>query len=485
MTRIFILTTTLFLSMVNAGYTFPWSNKETKTSKDVGAVVSIKEEIEQKENNFADNILEEDVEVALQKSAFMQVDENYNEWRKKVTNHIIRDCKVKNIDLSLSECSFDTNVAYGDAIVKVNSDNFKWVNARSMAYTEALIDAYTKTALEQSTTNQNIILKELIDDQTPLNPDELKTTSKLEALWNKAVAFAGGKLDSKLEELGINPEQYNVANNEKKKTILKSAITQKSITKALADTSGMIPLQTFEGTDGKGNYAVRVAISKSPKRIALVKSILRNGSDVPANPTKKSSKTIEEQIIVPNDILFNQFGTRLLYDKEGFPVLIAFGQAGVVNSGSEAMKSIKLESARNLAKTNARDALTNLLKSSTVFKSVVQQVSSAATDMKLIDGNEGITEEMIENVDYINSIDNTSKTTSQITNFEGIRELHNWNYVHPKLGHEVVGTILMWSPKTASHTKGIINEKSNQINQNYVPDNAGSQRGIETDDYDF
>lgn len=479
MTRIFILTTALFFSIINTSYAFLWSNK------DETAATAVKEKVEQKGNTYTDNVLEENVETAPQKSASMRVDENYNEWKKKVTNHIIRDCEVKNIDLDLPECDFDTNVAYGDAIVKVKSDNYKWIDARSMAYTEALIDAYTKIALEQSTTNQNIILKELIDDQTPLGPDELKTKSKLEALWNKAVAFTGGKLDEKLEELGINPEQYNVANDEKKKTLLKSAITQKSIAKALADTSGMLPLQTFEGTDGKGNYAVRVAVSKSPKRIALVKSMLHNGSNIPANPNKKSSKTIEEQVVVSSDILFNQFGTRLLYDKEGFPVLVSFGQAGVINSGSEAMKAVKFESARNLAKTNARAALTNLLKSSTVFKSVVQQVSSAATDMKLIAGNEGITEEMIENVDYINSTYNTSKTTSQITNFAGIRELYNWNYIHPQLGHEVVGTILMWSPKTAAHSKRILNEKYNPVNHNYVPDKAGSQRGIETDDYDF
>lgn len=430
----------------------------------------------------------DEVDNIPQKSASMQIDDNYNNWRRNVSNKMLSNCETKGIDTNLSECDFSANVAYGDAIVKVKSDNYKWIDARSMAYTEALVDAYTKIALEQSTTNQNIILKELIDDQTSLEPDEIKAKSQLEALWDKALALADGALDRKLEDLGISPEQYNKAPKEKKKTLLKSAITQKSITKALADTSGMIPLQTFEGTDGKGNYAVRVAISKSPNRVALVKAMLRNGSNVPAQTNKKSSKTIEEQVILPDDVLFNQFGTRLLYDKEGYPVLISFGQAGVINSGSEAMKAVKLESARNLAKTNARDALTNLLHSSTVFKSVVTQVSKAATDMKLISGNDGITEEMIESVDYTNSTDNTSTTKSQITNFAGIRELHNWNYVHPQLGHEVVGTILMWSPKTAAHAKGIKNTKAatnNSTIDNYNPQESGVQTGVEFDDYDF
>lgn len=449
----------------------------------------------------------DDVENIPQKSASMQIDDNYNNWRRNVSNKMLSNCEAKGIDTNLPECDFSANIAYGDAIVKVKSDNYKWIDARSMAYTEALIDAYTKIALEQSTTNQNIILKELIDDQTPLNEEDLKTEQKEGTVWNKiedfagektakqldvlldkAVALTGGKLDQELEKLGIDSTQYKAAPKEKKKTLLKSAITQKSITKALADTSGMIPLQTFEGTDGKGNYAVRVAVSKSPNRIALVKSMLRNGSNVPAQANKKSSKTIEEQVILPDDVLFNQFGTRLLYDKEGYPVLISFGQAGVINSGSEAMKAVKLESARNLAKTNARAALTNLLRSSTVFKSVVTQVSKAATDMKLISGDDGITEEMIESVDYTNSTDNTSTTRSQITNFAGIRELHSWSYIHPQLGHEVVGTILMWSPKTAAHAEGMKNAKATTTNstpETYNPQESGVQRGVEFDDYDF
>ena len=149
------------------------------------------------------------------------------------------------------------------------------------------------------------------------------------------------------------------------------------------------------------------------------------------------------------------------------------------------MKAIKLERARNLAKNNARAGLTNLLKSSTVFKSVVSQVSSAAAEMKLISSNDGITEEMIEDVDVTNSTENTATSTSQITNFAGIKELHNWNYVHPKLGHEVVGTILMWSPKTAAHAKGVYKVKSSGNIENYKTEDSGSQRGIETDDYDF
>lgn len=430
---------------------------------------------------------EDEVDAVPQKSASAQVEDNYNDWKRTISTKLIQNCEEKNIDLSSSKCIFSENFAYGDAIIKLKPDNSKWVDARSMAYNEALIDAYAKVAQEQSTTNQNVFLKELIDDQSPLEQDELKSKSKIESLWNKVLALTGGVLDKKLEAYGINPEQYNAASDEKKKTLLKSAITQKSITKALADTSGMIPSQTFEGTDGNGNYAVRVVISKAPDRIALVKSMLRNGANVPANPMKKASKSIEERVILPEDILFNQFGTRLMYDKEGYPVLVSFGQAGVPSSGSEITKSIKLESARNLAKTNARSALTNSLYSSTVFKSVVEQVSQQAVDMKLISGNDGITEEMIESADYSSSTDNKTTTKSQITNFAGIREIHSWSYIHPQLGHEIVGVILMWSPKTAARAKNVKNAKAAPVNnnENYTPQNAGVQRGLELDDYDF
>ena len=108
--------------------------------------------------------------------------------------------------------------------------------------------------------------------------------------------------------------------------------------------------------------------------------------------------------------------------------------------------------------------------------------------MKLIAGNEGITEEMIENVDVTNSLNEKSTTKSQISNFAGIRELHSWSYTHPKLGHEVVGVILMWSPKTAAYAKGMKSATAptnNNTVDNYNPENAGVQRGLELDDYDF
>ena len=143
----------------------------------------------------------DDVENIPQKSASMQIDDNYNSWRRNVSNKMLSNCEAKGIDTNLPECDFSTNIAYGDAIVKVKSDNYKWVDARSMAYTEALIDAYTKIALEQSTTNQNIILKELIDDQTPLTEEDLKTERKEGTVWDQIEDFAGEKAAKQLDVL--------------------------------------------------------------------------------------------------------------------------------------------------------------------------------------------------------------------------------------------------------------------------------------------
>ena len=437
------------------------------------------------QNVYADT-KEEDIVNLPQKSASMIVEDNYNAWRKNVSNKLIQKCEAEKKDTTLPECNFSTNITYGDANVKVKSNNVNWVNARSMAYNEALVNALAKIALEQSTTNQNVILKELIDDPTPLDENELKASSRIEALWDKAIAVAGGKLDKKLEELGINPEQYKQANPEKRKTMMKDAVIQRSITKAMADTSGIVPLQTFEGNDANGNYAIRVAVSKSPKRIALVKSMLQEGYKIPANANKKAKKTIDERVIISEDILFNQFGVRLMYDKAGYPVLVSFGQAGAPSDGSETMKAMKIESARNLAKTNARSALTNLLHSSTIFNSVVEQMSQTSADMKMVMENGGIDTEYIETSDYQNSSNTTSKTSSQITNFAGIKEIHNWSYIHPQLGHVVVGTILMWSPQTAARAKGVDQIKDETTEEEkIVTEEQGSSRGIETDDYDF
>lgn len=474
--------------------------------------------------NINNAFAEDEVASIPYKSAEKMVEDVYNGWRKIVSNKLISNCEAKKIDLNAPECDFATNITFGEAHVKVNSNNPKWVDARSMAYTEALVNAYAKVAQEQNITNQVSIIKELIDDQKPLDPGELKAKSKLgvlwdkavgvadsvmneqlasrgvdpnemspdivkaksqlETLWDKALAMADGFMNKKLETLGVNTEEYAQAPLEKKKTLLRSAITERSVSKALADTTGMIPLQTFEGNNGNGEYVIRVAISKSPKRVSLIKSMLRNRASVPADPQKKASKTVDEQVIASDDILFNQFGTRLIYDKEGFPVLISYGQAGVAAGKNDFMRDVKREAAQADARKSAENGLTNLLNSSTVTKSVLDKVSQKSQEMKVVIDKAGSTEELFNEADFNRSLHQTTTTNAQITNFAGIRELHNWSYIHPTLGYEVVGTILMWSPKTAAHAKGI-STVSSVTPADYKPEDPNAKMGVETDDYDF
>lgn len=431
----------------------------------------------------ADNV----EDVVPEKSARQSIEDNYNDWRKNVSAKMKNNCKTKGLSLRDAKCDFNAMITYGEAKVKVKPSDPNWVNARSMAYSEALIDAYAKVAQEISLTSKNSMVKELLDDQTPPQLDPERANTEFSSLIDKLAAVAGGMLDKKLEELGVDPTQYDKAPVEKRKTLLKDAISKRSEVKAIADTTGMVPLQTFEGKDSDGTYLIRVAISKDTDRIALLKTILRQGERVAPNEAKASDKSLEDRLMLVPELMFSQFGSRLIYDEEGFPVLVSFGQAGVPNRGSSVEKSIGYESAKNLAKTSAIDSMTSLLQSSTTFRNIVNQIASESKDMKIISDKGSVIEEVYEDASYAHSIDSKTATTSQITNFAGTREFHTWSYTLPDTKQEVVGVVMIWSPETASQANSVKKAKASSTTQAPVEVKTmpGTSRGVELDDYDF
>lgn len=443
---------------------------------------------------IADNVNDsmtdiEEVESTLQKSANEIVEDSYGEWLRELSLKREQYCEAHDLSEYDSHCNVNDSIVFGDASVKLKPSSPKWVDARAMAYNEALLDAYKKVAIQLSLSNQVETLKTLNNDPTPpeLNPKKIQST--LDSLMEKTLALSGGKLDAKLKEMGIDPAKYNSEPPSAKKMMLQNTISQTSITRAIADTSGMIPLQTFEGNDNEGNYVIRVVISTQPDRIALAKDILKNGAQVMADSAKKSKKSINSQIILSSDVMFNQFGTRILRDKQGYPVLIAFGQAGVQQGSSN---SSKLDIARSIASTNARNALTNLLNSSTQFKETAKTLVIEFTEMKRTANTDGGYDDSEHTeADLMHWLNSTTKNTSQVTNFAGAKEIHSWTYTHPIYNHKVVGVVMMWSPKTAKQAKEIsTGSTSKPVSNTYQSDKkikiqSNVTRGIETDDYDF
>ena len=125
--------------------------------------------------------------------------------------------------------------------------------------------------------------------------------------------------------------------------MLEDAISIEGAKRAISDTSGMIPYQTFEGADIFGNHVIRVVMSMDPNRTALVKSMLSNQGAIQPNMYKISKKSLRDRLLLDKETLFHQFGTRLFYDEKGYPVLVSFGQSSIENETSRAAQAAKLK----------------------------------------------------------------------------------------------------------------------------------------------
>lgn len=424
----------------------------------------------------------------IQKSS-SNVEDDYQAWLQQVALPSLRQkCAQKGLDLSLPECSQEA-LKYGDGTVMFPPEHPQWVEARTKAYQKALINAYKSAATYLSMSNEVKMLSTLLEDNAPLQLDR-DVKSNIDVLLDKAVAYMGGTLDNKLKELGVDPTQYNSATPPQQKVMLRNAVSEGSIKRAIADTTGMIPYQTFEGKNELGDHVIRVVISMEPDRIRLVKTLLSKNSQVMPNESKKAQKSLYDRLVLDRSILVNQFGTRLMYDEQGYPVLVAFGQAGIEKAASASAKSIRTEAAHLKAVAHADNVLTLLLNSSTIMREVLKETVEHLEKEQLItdDVSGEILNEKTETANYDVYMDATTTVSGRIQNFAGRSEFYTWTYEMPETKHRVSGVVLVWSPQTARHAQNIKAGRSSSrtlpkpaanTSGNIVPKNI--IRGIESD----
>ena len=437
------------------------------------------------------------------KASSGNVEDDYANWLyTRAVPQLKEKCKRKGIDTSLPECTQNA-FFFGDGVVMLPPEDPNWANARSLAYDKALIKAYQKAAeylgvsssakmvhelfrdSEKPTISEPSV-KDLVDNQ---NVKDLMDKFDVDTLLNKAVALAGGQLDKELRKLGVDPAQFNKAPESVKKTMLKDAIIKENMKSAIANTSGMVPYQTFEGRNQEGSHVIRVVISTEPDRIALLKSIISKQARVLPNEDKKSEKSLYEKLVVDRSLLVNQFGTRLMYDEEGYPALVAFGQAGIEKAASHTAQAARAEIAQRKAVAHADAALTLLLNSTTTSKEVSKEILQHLEEEKIISdkATDELTEELSETDTYNDYMDSKVTTSGHIENFAGRSEFYNWTYEMPETKQKIVGVILVWTPQTAAHAQNVkAGRSSTPQKKSSASSGSGSVptnvvRGIESD----
>ncbi|MGN0846998.1 MAG: DUF6844 domain-containing protein [Kiritimatiellia bacterium] len=365
--------------------------------------------------------------------------------------------------------------------VEVNKTSPDFIRMRALNFSEAYSDAVAKYVMDKMGRALAEQFNETFMDQSSdrLQPARtLKSTE--ERIEEKVQQLAEAQLDVGLQKLGVTPPPG--ATVAEKRVLAKKSLIKNSVNDAIGSAAGLLPVQTFEGWDEKGKYALGCIIRGGEETETIAECLYYKQRPVLSRPDK--GLTVAEAM--PTDAeLVSQFGVRLFFDKNGVPALLSFGQWGSAYTGTdEDMADDAMEHAMRQAKAEADDQLTMFINSSITLheESGRGRVKENAV---LFDANGVPTEQTIRGLIDTNLKQARQKGSDTMIGRSTVCEKV---IVHPTSGQKIALCVRMWSFGQYDAMKRIIERKrptlpSAQVVPPQVPaGTSGKNRGRS---YDF
>ncbi len=332
---------------------------------------------------------------------------------------------------------------YSDvAMVLVPTTSPDWVEQRSLAYEEAILNVSVKYIKEQQLEITNDTVKSMYQaaDQVPPPYDKEQETGQAAELVRKILAVGNARADAELKKLGVDPKQYADAPESQKLIQLKNALMSKTIETSFGELVGLTPLQSFEGNDGEGNYAVGVVAAVSSGLRDFAQEVLTSKGDFTPDPSKALDL---ESVIGDEPALVPQFGVRRLFDKHGLPVIVSFAQwAPQGKSEDPATNDAYREVAVSQAESRADAQISNFLAGSAQFERESDTGKSLEKMAERLPDNTAL--QHAETKSIINGMMSELRVHSNIK-LSGIETFKTWYLDHPVTGRPIVGVVRIWS----------------------------------------
>ncbi|MBA1235312.1 DUF6844 domain-containing protein [Stutzerimonas nitrititolerans] len=368
----------------------------------------------------------------------------------------------------------DVFLGQGFAVVKASPDSRDWADHRIMAYKEALMSAQSEfiqwegIRARAETVSRFFDAREDRSQMPTFEPEELQNTSKLAELLDKVLAVAGGKLDEQLRELGIDPEEFQAAPAEKRALLFENSINEKIAVSARASLTGLVPVKTFEAHDADGNHAIAVVVVASDKMRQFVHDMKSSRGDMAPDPKRASPVPLREQFAADKQALIKEFGIRKMFDENGYPVLISFGQSGTGYTGSDF--SQKMDARKGAFLYAQADAYANfayLLNSTGTAELETTRASRKTTEGIATLEKGGAVQSEESRMELVKRINNEIAARGSISDLPGTRQLLRWTAKHPQYGNEINGVVYIWHP---------VAEQSARDMRNFTPQRASQDR---------
>ncbi len=180
-------------------------------------------------------------------------------------------------------------------------------------------------------------VREFMNDRSTNNrefpPVESTTESmdKVMSLFNKSLDVASAKLDAELVKLGASTAEVQAMTPVQKKSLFREKFIKNILKTASGDVSGAFPVQTAVKIDARGNAMVGVVAVQSQKTIQVAKDISMQRTSLIQGKGRKLKEMCPRKV----EHMLGDLGTRLVYDEDGTPVIVAFAVSSFVPDGDD------------------------------------------------------------------------------------------------------------------------------------------------------
>ncbi len=354
-----------------------------------------------------------------------------------------------NMGIEYGETNNGVTFFYGTSDVLVQDTDPNFAKSVSNAYQKAMLNLqanFIKEAFGRITPSK---LSETSNDGSTNNKefDELPKGSTFSQILDKIKNLAGAKLDSMLAEYGIKPDGLT---EERKKILFQENFLAKEVTKAFGQMKGLVAVQTHLTKNKHGQYQVGViaVISDKTRQIATDMALGRQSLI-----KGKNGKKIQDFLPKEKAGFINEYGTRLVYDENGEPVILSYGNWGYRPvAGNNRMTSRLEETAKKQAESQADAAIIEFINInvSLASKSITgeEYAEIAKQTTNLLSGDVTNEDQTIANT--IDKFTQKIKANSS-GKLRGIRTAKTWDYTSDN-GVEHVGVVRYYSFKNYQNT---------------------------------
>ena len=366
----------------------------------------------------------------------------------------------------------DLSVVTGTARVALLTQDKRWGKARSLAYTQAFLDAMEDYVARIRTETAESLVRDYFEqdlDESELDYRAADTSEDVLArLFEKTAVLKERRLDEALIESGMSAEDVERLTPPQKRTGFSDRIVRQSTKKAVGSAAGLVPVKTFEAYDDEGGSAIGVVavhshdMQRIADRIAAGKAI---------SPKHDRARTpIADRIgALSNAALAFEFGPRVWWDEQGYPTIVSFGQWAWSPAGLDKRKRARRRDfAMRQAEIIAKSDLTKFVHAATGFTNESEIGSEIEEVFVAWDG----TVEEIDGEVLTDKLWRKATTQSEVE-LTGLTVLREWRGPHPEVdGHELVGVIVSWSPAQEDQIRAELGKKPKH--QSAVEKKAGS-----------